>query len=225
MKSEKSILNLKSLKEQVYDYLRKQMQIGKIKPGSVINMDAHSRVLGVSKTPLRDALIQLEMEGFVSILPRRGVVVNVLSVEDIKNYYQVIGALESTAVLGASAVMNRTCIEEMEKLNKKMRVSLEKNNFGSYYENNLKLHDVYIGLCGNEVLRRSVDTLKKRLYDFPRRSKFVKEWEESSVIEHQKLISLLCSGKITDAANFIRDVHWSFKVQEKYIKKYYDLDA
>ena len=92
-KVKKNILNLKSLKEQVYEYLREQLHKGKIRPGSFINMDETSRKLGISKTPLRDALIQLEMEGFITILPRKGVYVNVLTLQDIKDYYQVIGAL------------------------------------------------------------------------------------------------------------------------------------
>src|SRR5512136_3202318 len=95
----KPILNIKSLKEQVYEYLREQMRHGHILPGSVIDMEETSRRLGVSKTPLRDALLQLEMEDFVSILPRRKVVVNVLTEEDIRNYYDIIGALESVALL------------------------------------------------------------------------------------------------------------------------------
>ena len=47
------------------------MKIGEIRPGDLIDMNATSLKLGVSKTPLRDAIIQLEMEGFVTILPRR----------------------------------------------------------------------------------------------------------------------------------------------------------
>ena len=89
----KPLINIKSLKEQVYEYLREQMRTGDILPGSVIDMEETSKKLGVSKTPLRDALLQLEMEGFVSIIPRRKVVVNVLSIQDIKNYYEIIGAL------------------------------------------------------------------------------------------------------------------------------------
>ena len=99
--AEKSILNIKSLKDQVYEYLRDQMQKGKIRPGASINMNETSQKLGVSKTPLRDALLQLEMESFVSILPRRGVVVNQLTLQDIKEYYAIIGALESAALLTA----------------------------------------------------------------------------------------------------------------------------
>jgi len=99
--AERPILNVKSLKEQVYDYLRDQLRSGQILPGSAVNLDETSRKLGVSRTPLRDALLQLESEGFVTIYPRRGVIVNLLSLGDIRNYYQIIGALESTAILQA----------------------------------------------------------------------------------------------------------------------------
>ena len=67
------MLNVKSLREQIYEYLREEMGSGKLISGSSINLTAISDELGVSKTPLRDALIQLEAEGFVSILPRRGI--------------------------------------------------------------------------------------------------------------------------------------------------------
>lgn len=97
----KEILFTKSLKEQVYDYLRHEIEKN-IQPGAVINMDATSRKLGISKTPLRDALLQLEMEGFVTIAPRRGIYVNSLALDDIKEFYQVIGALEQSAILAAA---------------------------------------------------------------------------------------------------------------------------
>src|SRR5512139_1060822 len=97
----KPLLNIKSLKEQVYEYLREQMRHGRILPGSAIDMEETSKKLGVSKTPLRDALLQLEMEDFVTILPRRMVVVNGLSEQNIRDYYEIIGALESMALLKA----------------------------------------------------------------------------------------------------------------------------
>ena len=97
----KPILNIKSLKEQVYEYLREQMRRGDIMPGSAIDMEETSKKLGVSKTPLRDALLQLEMEEFVTILPRRMVVVNTLKKDDIRNYSEIMGSLESMAMLKA----------------------------------------------------------------------------------------------------------------------------
>ena len=218
---EAPIINIKSLKEQVYDYLREQLRIGEILPGSAINLDETSRKLGVSRTPLRDALLQLESEGFVTIYPRRGVVVNVLSLQDIRNYYEIIGALESTALFHSFGKLGEAEFQTMERLIGTMKSAIESDDFDLYYETNLSLHDVYLAPCGNQNLARIVGTLKRRLYDFPRQKGFVKEWEMSSIAEHTELLNLLRQGKAAEAAAFVRDVHWSYTVQEKFINQYY----
>jgi DNA-binding GntR family transcriptional regulator len=215
------LLNVKSLKEQVYEYLREQMRTGAILPGSVIDMEETSAKLGVSKTPLRDALLQLEMEDFVTILPRRKVVVNVLTEEDIRNYYEILGALESAALLQAFDRIRPADVDSMQALNDAMKAAIDDNDFDLYYEKNLAFHNTFLGLCGNKNLLKIVNTLKKRLYDFPRSKGFVKEWEEASIGEHQALIDLIRQGERLEAANHIRDVHWSFKVQEPFVKRYY----
>lgn len=215
------ILNLKSLKEQVYEYLRNQLGKGELRPGSSINMDETSQKLGVSRTPLRDALLQLEMEGFVSILPRRGVVVNHLTLQDIKNYYEIIGALESAALMANFDEIKNTQMRRMHALNDEMKKAIDQDNFNLYYQKNLKFHDVFLNLCENKNLVKIVNTLKKRLYDFPRQEGFVKQWEVTSIEEHRELVRLIEEGKKEQASNYIRDVHWSYRVQEKFLKKYY----
>jgi DNA-binding GntR family transcriptional regulator len=217
----KPILNVKSLKEQVYEYLREQMRRGAILPGSAIDMEETSKKLGVSKTPLRDALLQLEMEDFVTILPRRMVVVNALTEKDVRNYYEIIGSLESMALLKAFDKLGPSGIDGMQALNDGMKKAIAANDFDAYYEKNLAFHNTFLDLCGNDSLVKMVNSLKKRLYDFPRIKGFVKEWEESSIVEHQALIDLLHQGRSQDAANHIRDVHWSFEVQERFVRKYY----
>jgi DNA-binding GntR family transcriptional regulator len=218
---EKGILNIKSLKEQVYEYLRSQLGRGELLPGSSINMDETSKKLGVSRTPLRDALLQLEMEGFVSILPRRGVTVNHLTLQDIKNYYEIIGALESAALMTNFDTIKETHIQEMHALNGDMKQAIDQDDFNQYYQKNLLFHDVYLNLCKNKNLVKIVNTLKRRLYDFPRQEGFVKQWEVTSIDEHQELVRLIEEGKKEQASNYIRDIHWSYDVQEKFLKKYY----
>ena len=122
--------------------------------------------MGVSRTPLRDALLQLEMEGFVSILPRRGVVVNHLNLQDIKNYYEIIGALESAALMANFNRIRETQIQKMHALNAGMKQAIGKDDFNLYYQKNLKFHDIFLNLCENKNLVSIVNTLKKRLYDF-----------------------------------------------------------
>jgi len=221
----KSILNLTSLKDQVYEYLRRQMKVGELRPGDIVDMNSTSKMLGISKTPLRDALIQLEMEGFVSILPRRGVVVNDLSIQDIKDYYQILGALESTAVIAAAGFLLEPQVKKLYRLNEGMRKAIRKDDFEAYYDKNLAFHDVYLSLAGNDKLRKTVIILKKRLYDFPRREGYLRQWEENSILEHEQLIAFIKNREFFQAANFIRDVHWSFAVQEKFIQQYYKMSS
>ena len=217
----KPLLNIRSLKDQVYEYIREEMHKGHLLPGSVINMDETSRMLGVSKTPLRDALLQLEMESFVTILPRRGVIVNPLSVEDIKKYYEIIGALESTALFLSRDNMKEATLKSMEKLCEGMRKALAEDNFDLYYDRNLKFHNTYLAACGNEALVKIVNNLKKRLYDFPRPESWLKEWEVASCGEHEALLEHLNQGRFDEAARYIREVHWSYQVQERFIVRYY----
>jgi len=216
-----ALLNLKSLKEQVYDYLRNQLRFGTLKPGSLINTEETAARLGVSRTPLRDALTQLAMEDFVSIIPRRGVVVRPLTLRDIEEYYQIIGALEGMAVLLSSQRIGPSGIAEMRRHITEMKKALENDDFDRYYRMNLDFHDTYLQACGNLKLSRIVNTLKSRLYDFPRKKEFVKEWELRSIREHERFVELLAQGKAGEAAEYVRDVHWSFSVQEPFIRQYY----
>lgn len=215
------ILVIKSLKELVYEYLRDQMRSGDLLPGAMIDMNETAERLGVSKTPLRDALIQLDMEGFVSILPRRGIVVNPLTLKDIRQYYEIIGALESTALLLGYPFLDDSEIRSMEKHTNEMEKAIEAGGFDLYYEKNLKFHDAYLRASANDRLVKTVHTLKKRLYDFPRQKGFIKEWETASILEHREILRLIKGRQARPAADYVRDVHWSFDVQRIYIDMYY----
>jgi DNA-binding GntR family transcriptional regulator len=217
----KPLLNIKSLKEQVYEYLRGQMRKGDLQPGAVIDMEETSKMLGVSKTPLRDALLQLEMEDFVTILPRRKVIVNSLTYPDIRNYYEIIGSLESTAVLLAFNHLKQEDFKNMERLINAMKKTIVDNDFDLYIEKNLLFHGTYLRVCGNVNLVKIVNLLKKRLFDFPRRKSFNKEWEKTFIHEHEEFLELLKQGKAKDAADYIRDVHWSYEGQRDYITSSY----
>ena len=211
---------VRSLREQVYEYLRDEMNRGALTPGSTINLNEMSGRLGISKTPLRDALIQLECEGFVTILPRRCVVVNQLTLEDIRQAYETAGALEGAAVTSAFHKCGQSHISEMQLLNEEMRAAVSRGDFENYYQLNLSFHDVFLNLSGNQMLRRIVMPIKRRLYDFPRRG-YISEWELRNCEEHDAFIRCIKAGDREGAVKVIRDVHWSFAAQEDFIRSFY----
>ena len=217
---ERSPISLKSLREQVYEYLRESMNRGDLMPGSFMNLGEISARLGISKTPLRDALLQLETEGFVRILPRRGCVVQTVNLEDIRDIYQIIGALEASVVLEVGHRL-QTSVDAMRRMVAEMRSCLAKDDFNGFYDANLRFHNAYLLLSSNEPLKRVVQLQKQRLYDFPRRQTCVKEWEVASTEEHSTFVDRVADGRLAEAAAFMRDVHWSFALQEKFIAQYY----
>jgi DNA-binding GntR family transcriptional regulator len=214
-------LDITSLSSMVYEDLKRRLNSGFLRPGQFIDLSALGRELGMSRTPLRDAMIRLELEGFVVVYPRRGVMVRTLDLADIRDIYQIVGALEASVVERMALRFRASDADRMDAFRTTMVKSLGEDDFDAYYSANLAFHDVYLDLSDNEDLVRDVRILKERLYDFPRRSEYVKEWELDSTAEHVEITARLRSGDFKGAAGYIRDVHWNFEVQERYIRTYY----
>ena len=214
-------LNPISLRQQVYDWLREALGRGELSPGDVIKPDAISAALGISRTPLRDALLQLEWEGFVTIRPRSGCVVRALTATDIRDLYQMIGALESSVIVSEWTRITPAVTDRMRTLDATMRAALDRDDFAAYYAANVAFHGAYLELSANAELVRRVTVMRQRLYDFPRRNTFVKAWETASADEHAALVAELAGDDPRAAADHLRDVHWSFDVQRPFIEQYY----
>ena len=209
------------LRERVYLHLKEQLNRGVLSPGTFMDLKAIGIALGISRTPLRDALIRLEAEGFVTIHSRRGVMVNELDLETVRNAYQLVGAMETVAILECGPRMAERDFAIMEELNSGMSEALSKDDFNAYYEQNLAFHCTYINKSVNSELRNLVAMHRERLYDFPRRQAYLKAWELTGVVEHAELLRLLREGKYSAAATYSREVHWSFSRQENFINEYY----
>lgn len=217
-------LNVLSLREQVYEYLRNEMITGGLVPGSTINLNKIAERLGISKTPLRDALIHLELEGFVSILPRRGVMVNALEMKDVKDAYDSIGIIEAAIVQDCFEKIKSAHISRLERLNEQMRKDIREDDFSKLFKTNLAFHDVVNSLSDNPLLEKFIFPIKHRLYDFQGQS-YIPEWELRNCDEHDQFIGFLKERNPLEAARVLKDVHWSYKIQESFIRQFYAMSA
>lgn len=213
-------LNTLSLREQVYAYLRNEMITGNLAPGSPLNLNKIAEQLGISKTPLRDALIHLELEGFVTILARRGVVVNALELKDVKNAYDAIGIFEAAMIQDCFDKINSSHISQLEKLNDQMIKDIKANDFSRLFQTNLAFHNVYNDLSDNPLLNKFILPIKHRLYDFQGQS-YLPEWELRNCEEHARIIHFLKQKNPGEAARVLKEVHWSYAVQKNFIIQFY----
>jgi DNA-binding GntR family transcriptional regulator len=204
------------LRTQVYEYLRKQLKEESLKPGQSVSMNVLMSNLGISRTPLRDALLQLQNEGFVTFLPQRGIRINELTQKDIENMYEMLGALDSRILLAVFDRIGSQEIVKMKQINTEMGKNLEEQNFPRYWNLNTAFHNVYLNLSTNELILNHINIIRQRLFEFGK-----KDWSlrRKHVIhkEHLTLIDFIEKGDGIAAADFMRDVHTILDLDAKII--------
>ena len=184
-----------SLRERVYQYLKDAMSAGKLRYGEFLDQDSICETLEVSKTPLRDALIRLEAEGFVTILPRKGVYINPISLDFIKSAYQIIGSIEADCLNEVFNKLTAYHVRQFEASNERQWELLKNNDYTEYYDENIRFHGIFLSLSENILLEQTLIPLRRRLYDFPRRQ-YSYEWESMNLYTHQRFIDSVKLGVI-----------------------------
>lgn len=206
----------KSLKDYVFDYISHQIHIGILKPNEKINESSICEVLQVSRTPVREALIQLADEGILENLPRRGFTVSEVNLNKVKEIYSIIGVLEGFAAYEAVSKISEEDIELLLQYIVQMDDCIGKGDYDSYYKKQLKFHEILINSCGNAELINLIQKLKK---------KFVKQSYIIDIVddgaknistalnitnsEHKKIYKLVKEKKGKELEDYLRNVHWN----------------
>ena len=130
------------LREVVCETLRNAIIEGVLKPGERLMEIQVSEELGVSRTPVREAIRKLELEGFVVMIPRRGTYVSDLSIKDINEVFEVRTALDVLAAGMAAERITDEELEQMERLLVELGGYIEQNDIEKIVEADSKFHDI-----------------------------------------------------------------------------------
>ncbi|KAF1076739.1 GntR family transcriptional regulator [Halodesulfovibrio sp. MK-HDV] len=212
-----------SARDRVYQYLMKEMHRGTLLPGSSIDLKRIKDTLTVSSTPLRDALIKLESEGFVTIHPRSRVTVNTLEIKDFPFLYNVIGGIECTLIIEGLNSYTPDVIAQMRELNAKMKQAITDYKMSLYDEYHYAFHDIFLQQCDNLFARRILTPIKHRLWDFPRRN-FLHEWYLKAFDEHEAIIRAIEAKDVSQISHALKDIHWGYELCKNSIKVEYNLE-
>lgn len=200
------------LRSQVYEHLREELKTQNLKPGMFVTINQLSEKLGIKRTPLRDALLQLQAEGFVTFLPQRGIQINELSSKDLENIYEILGALDSRALLAVFDRITPDHIESMKRINeemykKEMYKTVTTTQVIAYFDLNTAFHNIYLDLSTNDLLLNQLNILRQRLFEFGTKGEWVKKVRELNYTEHLRLIGLIEEGDAKQVADYLRDTH------------------
>ncbi len=152
----------KSLKDHVYQYISDEIKNNKLSSNEKLSEQKICDELNISRTPVREALIQLSSDGLLEITPRRGFRVKSLSLKEAKDLYEVISQLDVLAVSTAFNNISDSDLSQMEKLVNDMDYAIKKYDFDTYYSKQIQFHNVYIEQSDNQILKDTLYKLKQR---------------------------------------------------------------
>lgn len=174
--------------------LKKDILSGVLKPGQRLMEIQYAEKLGVSRTPFREAIRKLELEGLVTVLPRRGAHVTELSEKDIKDVLDIRRALDMLAVELFIANKDEDDVKELKRIEAEFEKATAKGNIEKQVATDVKFHEYIYSRSNNDMLMTLYTGFKDKLYRY--RALYLKEEGYSILVtkEHSKLIEAIEKG-------------------------------
>jgi DNA-binding GntR family transcriptional regulator len=196
---------MSSLKrERAYQCLRDAITFGTFKPGERVIEKTVCEMFILGRTPLREALRQLELEGYVEVLPNRGAVVRKVSAEDLEQVYDVLAVLEGHAVESAAGSMDRSVIKELKGIEEELIGAAREKDFKKWLDHNVRFHQVFQRVSGNTVLSAGIGDLRKRTYRYRALALSIHGHVEEYLSDHRKILEAAMEGKAVRAGQAMR---------------------
>jgi DNA-binding GntR family transcriptional regulator len=190
-----------TLREQIVSSLRDSIIKGELNPGQKLTEPELAEKLGISRTPIREAFRQLESEGFLTVIPRRGAVVSRITKKEIVDFYELKSLLESYAARIAAEQITEKGIEKLKRINEQLTVLAEKGDVEAFFWKNDEFHNTFISYCGNEKLLEFREHMVQRFMRFRLGALSVPGRLMDSVRQHRTIISALSEkdGSLAEA--------------------------
>ena len=175
------------LRDVVFNTLRKAILKGELKPGERLMEIALAERLGVSRTPVREAMRKLELEGLVVMIPRRGAQVANITEKDLNDVLEVRMALENLSIENACKKMTEEQLAELKKAAKVFEATMEDGNLVKLAEADVAFHEVIYQSSDNRRLNQVLNNLREQIYRY--RVEYLKEEETRKLLvkEHDEI--------------------------------------
>ena len=187
------------LREVVCETLRDAIRKGKLKPGERLMESQLAEDLGVSRTPVREAIRKLELEGYVIMMPRRGTYVANLSIRDVNEVFEIRTSLDS---LASGLAAERITDEELERLQRLLVAIggyIEENDMDKIVECDTEFHDLLYQASRNSRLVGIIFNLREQLTRFRSTSMAFPGRLKATLEEHRRIVEAIAQGDVAEA--------------------------
>src|SRR5690606_12133903 len=153
------IVSKEPIHEQILPHIRRDIVLNRWAPGERLPEMELCQEFGISRTPLRDTLKILEVEGLITLFPHIGAVVNPLDPPDLAEKLEVLSGLEQIAAMRVAEMQSPTALKEIKRLHKAMEDAAAKGQTIKYYALNDEFHRAIVLECGNATLAKFHETV------------------------------------------------------------------
>lgn len=208
------IIRSKTLSDHVYHVLRARIGRGLHGAGEFIREQEISEALGVSRTPVREALSRLSSEGLLERIPHRGFRVSVEPLRDALEMYPILGSLDLLAGKLAFPNFEERDFRELERINAELSEAIAAEEPARAVELNYAFHRYIARHTGNHRLAAMLDDLRARVHPWELwYFENVEDPEHQSVDEHAEILAAVRAGDFERAARiFETNLFWTYKV-------------
>ncbi|WKY44109.1 GntR family transcriptional regulator [Eubacteriaceae bacterium ES2] len=204
---------IKSLRDHVCNYIHEKIKDGGLVPHEKLSEAQICSDLKISRTPAREALIMLATEHIIDYVPRKGFYVKEITLEDMLEYYSLMGTLDAFAASLAVDYLTDHDYQHMDDLIARMDLAIDHNNHDEYLLLQDSFHQVYISKAHNHPLNETMASLSSRYIPLTYNQKKVdKETYRGLLLktnaEHKQILTYFKNHQQSQLADFIRHVHW-----------------
>lgn len=194
--------NYKPLRDVVFENLRTAILEGNLKAGQRLMEVQLAEQLGVSRTPIREAIRKLELEGLVVMLPRKGAYVANMSFKDLIDVLEIRASLEGLAASLASERLRDEDIVELERIEKEFEKSVREANIDNVLKKDVEFHEKIFLMANNKKLYNLTTSLWEQVHRF--RVMYVSNYNASLslVDEHNKILEAIKEGHSESAKKY-----------------------
>ena len=194
------------LSKKVYRVLKKEIIKDSFKPGDKILEGKIAEQMGISRTPVREAIRELAAAGFVKMNPNQAIIVNDISIKVLREVLQIRGVLEGLAARLAVPLITEEKIKVLETCNENMKKLIGQSNIIAFGKESNKFHSVILEVCGNNRLVQIRENLADQIYKYRNISLHIPGRLESALIEHREIAEALKQGD-ADKADELSKTH------------------
>lgn len=198
--------NLRPLRDLVFEALREAIVNGTLAPGERLMEVQLAEELGVSRTPVREAIRRLELEGYVVMVPRKGAYVASMSAKDVADVFEIRAALEG---LAAELAAERITEEELEELERRLHfvaLRVEQGDLERLVEADTEFHDLLYRASRNQRLVQILGNLREQIQRFRTASLATPGRMQETLEEHKRIVEAV-AGRNAALARRLAEEH------------------